>query len=76
MAVNSLSFSFLLSFIPFALAIASISYWSPISNKIINSSVNYVFVHFLPQTGGVLYKQFKVFLRHTTHLPWFGFVFW
>ncbi len=75
MAVNSLSFSFLLSFIPFALAIASISYWSPISNKIINSSVNYVFVHFLPQTGGVLYKQFKVFLRHTTHLPWFGFVF-
>lgn len=75
MAVNSLSFSFLLSFIPFALAIASISYWSPISNKIINSSVNYVFVHFLPQTGGVLYKQFEVFLRHTTHLPWFGFVF-
>ena len=75
MAVNSLSFSFLLSFIPFALAIASISYWSPISTKIINSSVNYVFVHFLPQTGGVLYKQFKVFLRHTTHLPWFGFIF-
>jgi len=75
MAVNSLSFSFLLSFIPFALAIASISYWSPISTKIINSSVNYVFVHFLPQTGGVLYKQFKVFLHHTAHLPWFGFIF-
>lgn len=75
MAVNSLSFSVLLYFIPFALAIASLSYLSPISNQIINKSLKYLFMHFLPQTGDILYNQFRVFLHRSFHLPWFGIVF-
>ena len=65
---NSLAYTFLLAFIPFLVAIASISDWLPFSNRLINDVQNYFFSKFLPRSGTQIYDLFKLSFKHSTRL--------
>lgn len=56
---SSLSYTLLLAFIPFSIAMASLSVWLPFSNKLVNDVEFYFFNEFLPQSGHEMYTLFR-----------------
>lgn len=70
---GSLSFTLLLSFIPFTIAIAGVIGKLPYSNIYITKIEQYLFVNYIPHDGIELYEQIKVFLQQSHGLSWLGF---
>lgn len=70
---GSLAFTFLLSFVPFSIAIASILSWIPISNSYVIKVEKYFFTTYLPHNGMDAYQQLRVFINQSKHLSSLGF---
>lgn len=75
---GSLSFTMLLSFIPFTITMAGIftgiSHWLPISSAYIGKIERYVFANYIPHSGIEIYQQVKVFLLQSQELSLIGFL--
>lgn len=71
---HSLAYTFLLAFIPFSIATASISDWLPFSNSLVDEVQTYFFSRFLPQSGTDIYDLFKLSFRHSTRLSIVGVI--
>jgi len=69
---NSLAYTFLLAFIPFLIATASISDLLPFSNQLVVEVQTYFFSRFLPQSGSQVYDLFKMSFSHSTRLSVLG----
>jgi membrane protein len=73
--VGSLSYTVLLSFIPFSISVASIIGLLPISVSFTQQVEKFTFANFLPSTGESFYSQFTIFLFHSKKLSLIGFAF-
>lgn len=71
-AANSLTFSLVLGFIPFVIALAVIGYLLPFSSKVVDGIEYFYFNRFIPQTGQEIYYLFKVSFEHSGKLSIFG----
>lgn len=71
---NSLSFSLILAFIPFVIALASLGNWLPLSNNIINDIEYFYFNSFIPQSGKEIYKLFQLSFAHSNKLSIIGVI--
>lgn len=71
---NSLAYVLSLAFIPFLIAIASISDCLPFSAKLIGSVQHYFFTSFLPQNGDQIYGLFKLSFKQSHNLSAYGIV--
>lgn len=69
---GSLSFTLMLSFVPFMISIASIIGWLPFSNHYMIDIEHYLFANYIPHEGTQVYEQVKVFLQHSHELSWLG----
>lgn len=74
---GSLSFTMLLSFIPFTITMAGIftgiSRWLPVSGAYIGKVERYLFANYIPHSGMLIYQQVKVFLLQSQGLSLIGF---
>ncbi len=70
---GSFSYTVLLSFIPFALSVASIIGFFPVSHNFVYDFEKFIFAHFLPSTGDFFYQQFSMAMQHAKKLSWLGF---
>jgi len=66
--VGSLSYTLLLSFIPFAIAVVSIISIFPVSVQIVHHFEQFLFSNFIPSSGELFYNQFKIFQAHAQQL--------
>lgn len=71
---SSLSYTFLLAFIPFSISIASLSAWLPVSEQLIHNVEYYFFSQYIPQLGHQVYDLFTFSFSHTKRLSMFGFL--
>lgn len=71
---NSLAYTFLLAFVPFSIATASISDLLPFSDSLIKEVEAYFFARFLPQSGTDIYDLIKLSFRHSTRLSILGVI--
>jgi membrane protein len=62
----------MLAFIPFSIAIASISAWLPISPRIVDEVEHFFFNEFIPQSGNQIYHLFLLSFKHSTRLSVVG----
>ena len=72
---NSLSYTFLLAFIPSLIALARISDFLPFSSQLMKDVQIYFFDRFLPLSGNQAYVVFKYSIHHVKHLPLIGLLF-
>ena len=72
MRAASLSYTLLLSFIPFTIVVFTIISWIPFTNFYINRVEHFVFTNYLPN-GHDVYRQIKVFLHQSGGLSILGF---
>lgn len=70
---GSLSFTLLLSFIPFIISMAGIIGLLPFSNRYITRIEKYFFTNYIPHGGTQIYTQVKIFLQQSKELSLFGF---
>lgn len=70
---GSLSFTILLSFIPFTISMAGLVSWLPFSNKYVTKVERYFFTNYIPHGGAMIYEQVKVFLQQSHNLSILGF---
>ncbi len=71
---SSLSYTFLLAFIPFSISIVSLSAWLPVSEQLIHNVEYYFFSQYIPQLGHQVYDLFTFSFSHTKRLSMFGFI--
>lgn len=74
MASNSLTFSLVFAFIPFSIALASISSWLPFSSKVVDNIEYFYFNHFIPQSGAEIYSIFKQSFAQSAKISVIGFM--
>ena len=70
---GSLSFTLLLSFIPFTITIAGLIGKLPFSNRYITEVEQYLFLNDIPHDGMQFYQHVKIFLQHSNNLSLLGF---
>lgn len=74
---GSLSFTMLLSFIPFTISMAglfaAITKWTPFSSHYIYKVEKYFFTNYIPHSGILIYQQVKIFLQQSQNLSILGF---
>lgn len=70
---SSLSFTMVLSFIPFAISVASAFSWLPFDNQNVSMVEEYFFVHYIPHNGIDIYNQVKDILSQANGLSTIGF---
>jgi membrane protein len=71
---SSLSYTFLLAFIPFSISIASLSTWLPVSERLIQNVEYYFFSQYIPQLGHQVYDLFTFSFNQTKRLSMLGFI--
>lgn len=71
---GNLTYTLLLAFIPFSVAMVSISELMPFSSKLISDIEYYIYNQFIPQTGSDLYALIKMSFENARHLSLFGII--